>query len=185
MVESKGFEPASHEVLDISGHPHDADGGRSQQDTQPRRNPDPGSASGRAARSLRIDGEDAPAARDALQRMGSAVHELKPGTSHEVLDGVRDEYLVGSGKASDTRTNVDRDAAELRAHDLALTRVKTGPDVESELLDTRRDRTGGADRPRWSVEGGQESVARRVDFAAPEPASSLRTSEWWASRRAC
>src|SRR5712691_5368544 len=66
----------------------------------------------------------------------------------------------------DSCAGVHRDPCDLAVNKLALAGVETRTHVEPQPLDSLGDRAGAADRPRWPVEGGEESVARSVDLRA-------------------
>src|SRR5882672_10486822 len=53
-----------------------------------------GSASKVRVGSVRIDGEDVPVARDALERVNAAVRELQSGPGHQILDRVGHQHLA-------------------------------------------------------------------------------------------
>ena len=59
--------------------------------------------------------------------------EARPGD--EVFDGGGDEGLVRLGLGGDAGADVDCDARDLVAVDLAFAGVEAGADLESELMD--------------------------------------------------
>src|SRR5262245_29592862 len=61
-----------------------------------------------------------------------------------------------------------RDASDLSVHDLALTGVKAGAQLEPEFADARADRARAPNRARRAVEPGEEAVAGDVELRAPE-----------------
>ena len=68
-----------------------------------------------------------PLARDSPEVVGAPVIEGDIRTDHGVLDGLRDEYLVGPSERADPGSDVNGDAAEIVADDLAFSRVNPGP----------------------------------------------------------
>ena len=95
--------------------------------------------------------------------------ELDAGPDHEVLDGRGDQDLAGSGEGADSRRDVDGQAGEIIAADLALARVQTCSQFDPERPDGSRDCLGAADRSRGTIEAGDEAVAGRVDLRSPKP----------------
>ena len=76
--------------------------------------------------------------------------------------------------------DVDGDAADVVADQLALARVEAGADLEPERADGVADRAGAADRAGRPVEGREEAVARGLRLSRPlNRASSRRTTAWW------
>src|SRR5262245_25806837 len=63
---------------------------------------------------------------------------------------------------------MDRDPADLLAHDLALAGVEAGPDFEPQRSDAVRYGAGATNGARWAIESRQEPVASGVDLATPE-----------------
>src|SRR5262245_41880721 len=115
-----------------------------------------------------IDGEEAPFARDALQRVEAAVLEHQTGTRHQVLDRIRHERFAPSGQCRDAGADVHGDTTELGSHHLTLAGVEPRSDVETEPADALDDRAGGAHGPGGAVERRQESIACGVDLPTPE-----------------
>src|SRR4051812_34534349 len=68
---------------------------------------------------------------------------------------------------------MDRDPADVVAHELDLTGVDARTDLESETWHRARDRQGAADRPCRPVECGKESVAGGIDLATAIPSEFL------------
>jgi hypothetical protein len=63
-----------------------------------------------------MTGEELPFARDALKRVYAALLEFNARAGDEVLDGARDEHLVGGSFRSDAGTGVDRDPRDFAVH---------------------------------------------------------------------
>src|SRR5436190_22640781 len=108
-----------------------------------------------------------PLARHALQRMHAAVGERDSRAGDEVRDGPRDEHLPRPGDRSHARADVDRDAPEVVAYQLALAGMEPGPHLDPEVAHRIAGRAGAADRARGAVDGGQEPVAERLHLPAP------------------
>ena len=66
------------------------------------------------------DGVQLPLAGNSLEVVGTAVIEGDTRTDHGVLDGLRDEHLVGPSERADSSPDVNGDAAEMLADDLAF-----------------------------------------------------------------
>jgi hypothetical protein len=63
--------------------------------------------------------------------VGTAVVELDPRASDEILDRARDEHLPGLGFRCDARADVDGESADLAFDQFALAGVQAGANVES------------------------------------------------------
>src|SRR5262249_60696680 len=63
---------------------------------------------------------------------------------------------------------VTAETARLVAHGVALAGGQAGTDRQPERIHRIDNGAGTPDRARRAVEGGQESVPRRVDLATPE-----------------
>src|SRR4029453_5466465 len=87
---------------------------------------------------------------------------------HEVLDRARDQHLAGSGSFRDPSADVHGDPADLPVDHLALTGMEAGANLETELVDGLRDRSGAANRPCGPVERRKETVTGGVQLGAPE-----------------
>src|SRR5574342_733614 len=114
----------------------------------------------------RRDSEEAPFAGDALECLNSPLFETDAGARDEVLDGAGDEDFACSGERGDPGADVDGDASDLVADDLALPRVKPRASLDAERQNASADRFGAANGPRGTIEGGEETVAGGVHFAA-------------------
>src|SRR5207253_2547559 len=91
--------------------------------------------------------------------------ELEPRTGDEIFHGARDEHLAGACERGDPRAGVDGDPGDLSVHELALTGVEPGTDVDAEVTDSVGDRLRTAHGPRRSVERGEEAVACGIELA--------------------
>src|SRR2546427_6086512 len=72
------------------------------------------------------DCEEMPFTRHAFERVGTAILETKTRPGHQVLDRAGDEHLTALGECGHARADVNGDAAELIADDLAFAGVQTG-----------------------------------------------------------
>ena len=88
---------------------------------------------------LRSHREEPPLARNALELVGAPVGQVDPRTHHEVLDRSRDEHLARPRVGADSSRDVNRHAAEIIADHLALSGVKTRPDLDPELAQLLTD----------------------------------------------
>src|SRR4051812_26661204 len=75
-------------------------------------------------RVLRCDRQKLPLPRDALELVRSAIVEGEPRPDDEVADRPRNQDLVRPGLGTDSRGDVDGDAADVLAHPLELAGVK-------------------------------------------------------------
>src|SRR5207248_11424098 len=86
--------------------------------------------------------------------------EADAGSVDEIAHRARDEHLARPRQRGDSGADVDGDAREIVAAQLAFATVDPGPDLEPEVAGTGCDRPGAVDRPPRAVEGGEEPVAR-------------------------
>ena len=91
----------------------------------------------------------------------------------QILYCVGYEDFSRASQRSDSRSNVNGNARELRPGDFALTRVKTRPNVEAHQPHFVADRLRGLNRPCRSIECGEEPVACSVDFTSTEASEVL------------
>src|SRR5207245_11316861 len=68
----------------------------------------------------RRDCVQAPLARHPLQTMRAALLERQARARHEILHGIADEHFARTRQSSHARADVNGDATELLANDLAL-----------------------------------------------------------------
>src|SRR2546425_8607755 len=108
-----------------------------------------------------------PFTRHAFERVGTAILETKTRPGHQVLDRAGDEHLTALGECGHARADVNGDAAELIADDLAFAGVQTGANLESRPSDALGDRAAGPHRASGTVERRQKAV--------PSPKT------WWAT----
>ena len=120
----------------------------------------------RRRRALASHRVQAPLAGDALQLGCLALLELELRAGDEILDRSRHEHLPGTRRVRHAGADVHGDPADLAAHLLALTGVEARPDLEPERANRVDDRRGAADGARGPVEGGEETVAGRLDLRA-------------------
>jgi hypothetical protein len=140
----------------------------------------------------------APAARYRCQSSGTPFSVCSPASSnvrpdrpcHEVLHRARDQHFAGARQGSHPRRDVNRDSPHPIADELDLARVAPRTDLGADLTDRRSDGLRVADGSLGSVEDGEETVARRVDLAAPEqiscpkfPSSATSVTSWTVAAR--
>src|SRR5687768_7186846 len=111
------------------------------------------------------DREQPPAAGNALELVLAAVLEAQAGPRHEVGHGGRDADLAGARGSGHPGADVHGDPADVVADQLALAGVQPRPDLQAETGDRLADGGGPLDRARGPVEGGERTVARRLDDA--------------------
>src|SRR5215470_14486274 len=122
------------------------------------------------------DGEETPVAGDALECLWSPIHEADAGTGDEILHGVGDEDLARTRERGDPGADVNSDAADFLADDLALARVEPRAYLDAEGPHALADRLGAANGAGRTIEGREEAVTGGVDFA-PAEARELATRE--------
>jgi hypothetical protein len=74
---------------------------------------------------------------DSFELVLATVLELETGAGDEILHGSGDEHFARSRRSRDTGSDVNCDARDLLADDLALAGMDAGPDFESELTRAR------------------------------------------------
>jgi hypothetical protein len=75
------------------------------------------------------------------------VFQIDPRTDDEVPDRRGDEHLPGARECGNAGCDVHRNSGDLPPDHLDLASVKTGANLEVELSDGARNRSGAADRP--------------------------------------
>src|SRR5437588_1345324 len=116
------------------------------------------------------DGEEVPVAWHAFERVCAAFGELEARAGYEVADGAGNEHLAWVGEGGDAGTDVDGHTGGLGVVQLTFADMDADACLQPEGLEPRDDRLGGTDRACWTVEGGEEAVARGVSFLAMEAA---------------
>ena len=111
---------------------------------------------------------DAPVTGDAFEFSLSAVFEEEPGASNQILDRLRDEYLVRSGGGGDSGADRHGQACHLAVVEFALAGVDARAQFESEIANALDECLGTANGPCRAVEGREEAVAGGVALLATE-----------------
>ena len=119
------------------------------------------------------DPVELPALGNAFQLVLAGLFEDEPRTHGEVSHRLRNEDLARTGERSHAGSDVDGDTADAVRGSLDLSRVTAGSHFDVELANRPADLERALDRARRPVEGGEESVARRVDLT---PAMFIRGS---------
>ena len=86
------------------------------------------------------DGIEPPRAGDTFELVHASVFERDRRSGEEILHGVRDEDLAGSGFRRDSCADVDRDAPQTVADDLTLPGMEAYPQIDADLADGSEDR---------------------------------------------
>jgi hypothetical protein len=134
----------------------------------------PGRQSPRLRLSIGDIGEQSPLAGDPLEVMGSAVSKTRPEVS-ETERVISDTRISSApGHRHDARRFVHGHTANIRAHQLHLTDMDAGTNLQA--FSVRRSADGGSAAQSLcrTVEGRQQPVAGGLDLAAAEPLQ-LRT----------
>jgi hypothetical protein len=113
-----------------------------------------------------LDGKQLPDVGKALQGVRSAVIETQTRSGDEVLDSAGYQYLARPGERCHARADMDGNSGDVVAAAIAFAGVHSCAHIQAKLAVAidRRDRA--PDRAGGHVEGGEDSVARRVDLAA-------------------
>jgi hypothetical protein len=96
----------------------------------------------------------------------AAVLEREAGTSDQVSDRAGDEDFIGVSCGGDASGDMDGETCEVVAAHVALTRVKSHPDIDAQVVCGFGDLAGAANGPCGAVKGGDEAVARCFDLVA-------------------
>src|SRR5262245_42097891 len=110
-----------------------------------------------------------PSPGNPLELRCAPVLEAELGSRDEVFHRRRDENLTGAGSRTDAVADVDCQAAELVADNLALPGVQSGANLETERRDRLPNRRRAPDCADRAIEGGEKAVACRVELPAAEP----------------
>jgi hypothetical protein len=96
----------------------------------------------------------------------AAVAEAQAGAGHQVLHGARYQNLTGTGERGDARTNVNGNAADIVANNLALAGMQAGANLNPQRPYFFGYCAGAAHAARRTVERGENAVAGGLDFTA-------------------
>jgi len=118
-------------------------------------------------------GEEAPLARNSFQLVHPALLKIDSGTRHEVLHGPGDKHTARLGFRHDARTRVDRDAADVVAHQFAFAGMHSRAHFNTELPDRQRNGERAAHRSCRAVERREKTVAGGVGFLPPKASQFL------------
>ena len=110
--------------------------------------------------------EYTPLARDTLEGLGAAVVEAQPRARYQILDCARHQNLASTGKRRNPRANVNSDTTNIVADHFALACMEPSTDLYAERPDFLGNGTGAANAARWTVKGGEKTVARCFHFMA-------------------
>jgi hypothetical protein len=114
------------------------------------------------------DREQLPSTRHALEVVHAALGEADSGAEHKVFDRPRDEHLACLRGVTDARRDMNGDPGEVIANQLAFAGVKTSSYLDPEVARLLADCASALDRPRWTVEAGEETISGLFDLATPE-----------------
>jgi hypothetical protein len=103
---------------------------------------------------------------NALQLPGATVLELDARTDDEVFHRLRYQYVTRTGCGTHTSTNVNGDASQAIACQLAFACVHARPHVNANVIHGMRYRDRTPDRTGRTVEGCKEPVSGVIDLPA-------------------
>src|SRR5262245_12772992 len=112
-------------------------------------------------------GEQLPVAGYTLELIGATFRKPDSRPCDEIGDGARHEDVPAITDRSDSRTDVDRDPADLLPSQFDLTGVETHSHVDAERSQAVAQLATARDRPRWPVERGEHTIAGEVDKSSP------------------
>ncbi len=93
-----------------------------------------------------INGEDAPLAGNAFERVLAAIDKLQPGARHQVPHGARNENLARPCQRGDASADMDRDTPDIFVNFLAFASVKPSSNIDPERTNFFDDCAGAAAR---------------------------------------
>ena len=132
----------------------------------------------------RLDVRQNPFTAKSCQSPGTPFSEWTPRSANSIPDPATRSVTVRETSTSpglaadpDSRPDVDCDAADVVADQLTFSGVEADAHLDPEVAHRVAGRAGASDRPRGSVERGQEAVAHRLhrpsavalELAAHEP----------------
>src|SRR6266540_5982492 len=133
-----------------------------------RRNRSPGVA--RVSVGLGYDCVEPPTAGDSFELVLAAIVEGEAGARHEILDGLRHEYLGGPGVSCHARADRHAESYDLAVDQLTLAGVCPRSYLDTQIAYLGCDLEGAADSACGPVERRVEAVAGGVDLdATPAP----------------
>jgi hypothetical protein len=99
------------------------------------------------------DREQSPLAEDALQLVRPPIIEFDPRSEHQIFDRGSREDLAWPSKAHDPGSDVYRQPSDVVANQLDLTRMYSGPDLQSRTAHLGTDRLPAPHGPGRPIEG--------------------------------
>src|SRR5690349_1633794 len=90
-------------------------------------------------------------------------------TGHEIPNGAGNQNTPAGDPLSDLAGDVHSTTANIAMRNFALADMETGADLNPQLGGIVRERTRAANRPRRSIEGGQEAAPSPSTLAAAIP----------------
>src|SRR5207244_6376186 len=115
------------------------------------------------------DAVELPWVGDPFECVFAEIAEGYARASGEILDGARDDDLVGGRQSANARRHVHGDAGDVVASLLDLPGVETGAALETDLAGGVADRTRRPNRARRAVERGEHAIARALHGPTGEP----------------
>src|ERR1700692_3589892 len=100
--------------------------------------------------------------------MSASLAEAQTGPGDQILDGSRYQHLARPGARRDARGDVNGDALHIVAGDLDLAGMEATADFNVERTDRLDDGAGTTHGTCRAVERGENPVAKRSHFVAPE-----------------
>src|SRR2546428_4032572 len=113
--------------------------------------------------------EQSPLAWGTFERASAAVLELDPGAGHEVLHRAGNQRLPGRRGPCDPGRDMDRQAPDVIAADLAFPDVHAGTHLQADRSRRVLDRASALDRASGAIECGEDPVAGAFELASAEP----------------
>src|SRR3954464_8755607 len=108
---------------------------------------------------LALGHEYRPLAWDSLQGPASPIGETQSRSRHQILYRAGHQNLAGAGKRSNTRADVNGDAADVVANHFALAGVESGTHFNYQRPDYFGDSARAANAACRTVERGKKTVA--------------------------
>src|SRR3990172_7522711 len=113
-------------------------------------------------------GVELPVVWEALERLDAAALEDQSAPDDEVLHGLRNKHLRGTGEGTHAGPDRDGDPGDVGSVELDLTGVESTSDLDPERRHRPDDRPGEPDPAGGAVERYEEPVPHRLDLATAE-----------------
>ena len=117
---------------------------------------------------LPLDGVEMPFVGHPFEGVHASILESETRASDQILYGARDANLTRTRCGSHPCADVDRDTPKLLAHDLALSSMQAGANLDSKRMQRLATGAGAPHGTRRGVEYGEQAIPRGVNLTPAE-----------------